>query len=105
MKTVEELKQEQYDLKARLHQMVEYMNSDGFFTLNNSERKMLTNQKIAMEMYLKCLSIRLYENLDNPFVCIPDFSWIGIAMGLTAPPSFNTNLKEEDFETNDDHEQ
>ncbi len=85
MKTVEELKKEQYDLKARLHAVVEFMNSEDYFTLNETRRKMYTNLKTAIEMHLKCLSIMVHENLDDPVVNIPDFSWIGTMMGMLTP--------------------
>ena len=104
MKTIEELKQEQYDLKAKLHELVEFMNGEEFFSLNESRKKMFYNLKIAIEMHLKCLSVLVYENLDNPVVNIPDFSLIGTMMSMFTP-SFNIpkpELKESDFETKED---
>ena len=101
MKNIEELKKEQSKLKERLHEIVELMNSEEYFTLNETRRKMYTNLKVAIEMHLRCLSTMVYENLDNPIVNIPDFSWIGTMMGMFAP-SFNlpkTELKESDLET------
>lgn len=100
MKTVEELKKEQYDLKARLHEVVEFMNSEDYFTLNETRRKMYTNLKIAIEMHLKCLSIMVHENLDDPVVNIPDFSWIGTMMGMLTP-SFNIPKVEPKGESNE----
>lgn len=100
MKTVEELKKEQYDLKARLHEVVEFMNSEDYFTLNETRRKMYTNLKIAIEMHLRCLSIMVHENLDDPVVNIPDFSWIGTMMGMLTP-SFNIPKVESKGESNE----
>lgn len=102
MKDLELLKKEQYDLKAKLHELIEFMNGEEFFTLNESRRKMYNNLKISLEMHLKCLSTMTYENLDNSIVNIPDFTWIGTMMGMFVP-SFNipkVDLKESDFETN-----
>ena len=103
MKTVEELKQEQYDLKAKLHELVEFINSEEYFTLNDARKKMYNNLKIGIEMHLKCLSIMVHEDLDNPVTIVPDFGWIGLMLGTFMGPSFNvpsfkSELKESDFE-------
>lgn len=100
MKTIEELKQEQYDLKAKLHEVIEFTNNEEYFTLNETERKMYNNLKIAVEMHLRCLSVMVHEDLNSPVVNIPDFSLIGTMMGMFSP-SFNfpkAQLKESDFE-------
>ena len=103
MKTKEELKQEQYDLKAKLHELVEFINSEEYFTLNDVRKKMYNNLKIGIEMHLKCLSIMVHEDLDNPVTIVPDFGWIGLMLGTFMGPSFNVpsfkpELKESDFE-------
>ena len=107
MKTIEELKQEQYDLKAKLHELVEFMNGKEYFALNDARRKMYNNLKVGIEMHLKCLSIMVHEDLDNPLAIVPDFSWIGLMLGTFMGPSFNipsfkTELKESDFETKEE---
>ena len=103
MKTIEELKQEQYDAKAKLHELVEFINSEEYFTLNDARKKMYNNLKIGIEMHLKCLSIMVHEDLDNPVTIVPDFGWIGLMLGTFMGPSFNvpsfkSELKESDFE-------
>ena len=110
MKTVEELKQEQYDLKAKLHELVEFINSKEYFTLNDARKKMYNNLKIGIEMHLKCLSIMVYEDLDNPVTIIPDFGWIGLMLGTFMGPSFNVSsfkseLKESDFEAKEEEDE
>ena len=107
MKTIEELKSEQYDLKAKLHEIVEFMNSKEYFTLNESRKKMYSNLKIGIEIHLKCLSIMVHEDLDNPVTSVPNFRWLGLIMGTFMAPDFNvpsskTELKESDFETKDE---
>jgi hypothetical protein len=104
MKSIEELKEEQYDLKAKLHEIVEFMNSEEYFTLNESRKKMYNNLKVGIEMHLKCLSIMIYEDLDSPVTTVPDFGWLGLMMGTFMSSSFNMptmspELKESDFET------
>jgi hypothetical protein len=103
MKTTEELKQEQYDLKARLHGLVEFMNDKEYFTLNETRKKMYNNLKVGIEIHLKCLSTMLHEDLDNPVTVVPDFGWLGMMMGTFMAPSFNMpaikpELEESDFE-------
>lgn len=104
MKTIEELKQEQFDVKARLHELVEFMNGEEYFSLNETRRKMYNNLKVGIEMHLKCLSIMVHEDLDNPVTIVPDFGWIGLMLGTFMGssfnvPSFKSELKESDFET------
>lgn len=109
MKTIEELKKEQYDLKAKLHEIVEFMNGEEYFTLNEARKKMYNNLKVGIEMHLKCLSIIVHEDLDRPATYIPDFGWLGLVLGtFTAPnfnmPNMNTELKEEDFDKKESDE-
>ena len=110
MKTEEELKEEQYDLKAMLHELVEFINSEEYFTLNDARKKMYNYLKIGIEMHLKCLSIMVHEDLDNPVTIVPDFGWIGLMLGTFMGPSFNvpsfkTELKESDFEAKEEEDE
>lgn len=103
MKSIKELKKEQYDLKAQLHELVEFMNGKEYYSLNETRKKMYNNLKVGMEMHLKCLSILLYEDLDNSLAIVPDYGWLGLIMGTFASPGFNvppfkSELKESDFE-------
>lgn len=63
MKTVEELKQEQYDLKAKLHEMIEFLNSKDYFSLSTEERTIVSIQRTGMELYLSCLTQRIYGDM------------------------------------------
>lgn len=106
MKTIEELKNEQSELKTKLHEVVEFMNSEEYFILNEAKKKMYNNLRIGVEIHLKCLSIMLYEDLDSPATMVPDFGWLGLMIGAFTAPTFNippmkTELKESDFEVKD----
>ena len=110
MKTIEELKQEQYDLKAKLHEVIEFMNGEEYFTLNDTRKKMYNNLKVGIEMHLKCLSIMVHEDLDSPVASVPDFGWLGLVMGTFMAPSFNmppmkSELKESDFESKEESDE
>jgi hypothetical protein len=110
MKTIEELKQEQYGLKAKLHEVIEFMNSEEYFILNDTKKKMYNNLKVGIEMHLKCLSIMVHEDLDSPVASVPDFGWLGLMMGTFMAPSFNmspmkSELKTSDFEDKEESDE
>ena len=67
MKNLEELKEEQYELKAKLHDMVEFINSDGYFTLSPREKGLIGQQRAGMEMYLNALTNRIYSKDEFSF--------------------------------------
>ena len=79
MKTKEELKQEQYDLKAKLHEMIEFIHSQDYFTLSMEEMPVVYIQMTCMELYLNCLTYRLYGDMNE--------------------------LKESDFEANEEEDE
>ena len=49
---------EQADLKRKYIKLVEYINSERFYNLSENEQKLLNNQKILMEAYIKILSTK-----------------------------------------------
>jgi hypothetical protein len=65
MKTKEELKEEQYDLKAKLHEMIEFIHSKDYYTLSIEEISVVYIQMACIELYLNCLTYRLYGDLDE----------------------------------------
>lgn len=62
MKTIEELKQEQHDAKAKLHEVIEFINSEEYFTLSPREKGLVGQQRAGMEVYLNALTNRIYCN-------------------------------------------
>ena len=68
--------EEHKELKKKYTELVNYVNSDKFFTLSPNTKKLITNQKVLMESYINNLSIMLYENIDTVF--IPDNSMLGL---------------------------
>lgn len=84
MKTKEELKEclviEQKELKEKLIKLVEFINSEEFFTLSNNYKKILQNQKVIMELYLNILNIRTYQDTDN--IIVPDITLLGIISSM-----------------------
>lgn len=79
MKTKEELKQEQYDLKARLHEIIELINSEQYYKLSDSEKGLINQQRVGMELYLSCLTKRIYgtSNTDTS-----NLLWLTMLYGM-----------------------
>ena len=105
MKTVEELKQEQYDLKAKLHEVVEFINSKEYFALSPREKGLIGQQRAGMEMYLNALTNRIYSKDDYSFdtssLLWPMMmgSMFSSSSGFGSTSALKDSLKESDFET------
>ena len=84
----ERLIEEQKELKERFVKLVDFMQTEKFFSLSPNYRKVLNNQKIAMEMYLYALNTRIFEDVDN-MLGIPDFGMLGM-LGSVFGNSWNT---------------
>ena len=107
MKTIEKLKKEQYDAKAKLHELVELINSDEFYGLSQSRKNIIGQRRIALEMYLNSLTKEIYDSEGSTF----DMSsaiWPMLMSGIfTSSSSFGSTsgacklkeeLSEKDFE-------
>lgn len=81
----ERLINEQKDLKEKLVKLTEFINSSDFYQLSPNNRQLLKNQKIAMELYLNVLNLRVFEDVDNIFV--PDYGMMQM-MGSVLGNSF-----------------
>lgn len=90
METFEErLIAEQRELKERLAKLTEFINSEKFYALSHSERQLLKNQKIAMELYLNVLNMRVFEDVEK--IAVPDYSFLllmGNAFSGNSPFAF-----------------
>jgi hypothetical protein len=67
MKTVEELKKEQCDAKAKLYELMEFINSEEYYTLTPSEKNIIGQRRMALEMYLNSLSKNIYDKEGSAF--------------------------------------
>ena len=61
----ERLIAEQKEIKERLAKLTEFINSEKFYALSHNKRLVLKNQKIAMELYLSVLNMRVFEDVDK----------------------------------------
>lgn len=68
----EKLITEQKELKDKLSKLTEFTNSEEYYKLSPNNRLVLKNQKIAMELYLQVLNMRVFEDIDNIYV--PDYA-------------------------------
>lgn len=113
MKTIEELKIEQSELKAKLHEVVEYINSEEYFKLPDGERGLINQQRVGMELYLSCLTKRIYGDPSSPDA--HNMIWLSMLWGMFNTPStlgkpdskdyLNDILKESDFKTKEESDE
>ena len=111
MKTVEELKQEQYDVKAKLHEMVEFINSEEYYKLPVEKRSLINQQRVGMELYLGSLTKRIYES--DTTTDTSNLIWLSMLYGMfntssggwgvsSSTDSLKTKLEEDDFKVETD---
>lgn len=86
---MEDLKKEHAELKSKLINLVDYMNSAEYYQLSDNRKKILYNKKICLEMYLKVLNMQVYEDIDSIFV--PDLGAISM-LGSMFSNTFTTSL-------------
>ena len=92
MKSIKELKQEQYDLKAKLHEVIEFMNGEHYFALSPREKGLLGQQRMGMEIYLNALTNRIYGEDNYSF----DMSSavLPLMAGLFSSPIWGSPVKD-----------
>ena len=76
MEDKEKLIIEQQKLKEKLSKLMEFMNSEEYYKLSHNNRLVLKNQKIAMDLYLQVLNMRVFENVDEIYV--PDYAFMQV---------------------------
>lgn len=60
MKDLEKLKKEQAELKERLVKLIGFINSEEYYSLDETEKSLLMSQRVGMEIYLNSLTQRIY---------------------------------------------
>lgn len=97
---------EQKEFKEKLSKLVEFMNSEKYYKLSPNNRLVLKNQKIAMDLYLQVLNMRVFEDIDKIYV--PNYALMqvfGAAFGNSwgfGDTSSVKYLKEQVEKTSDD---
>lgn len=102
----ERLIAEQKELKERLAKLTDFINSEKFYALSPNKRQVLKNQKIAMELYLNVLNMRVFEDVEK--IAVPDYSFLllmGNAFSGSSPFAFKPDsekyLEQKPSEEND----
>lgn len=67
---------EQAEVKERFVRLVDFINSEEFYTLSPNTKQILKNQKIAMELYLNILNMRVYEDVDK--IAVPKWDTLPV---------------------------
>ena len=83
----ERLIKEQSELREKFNKLVDFINSEKFYKLSQNNRLLLKNQKIAMELYLNILNMRVFEDVDS--IVVPDYGMMqmmGSVFGNTWKP-------------------
>lgn len=105
----ERLIEEQKELKEKVFKLTEFMNSEDYYKLSPNNRLVLKNQKIAMDLYLQVLNMRVFEDIDK--IYIPDYGFMqmfGMAFGNSwgfGDTSATKYLREQVEKTNEKEEQ
>lgn len=90
------LKIEQVELKDKLLKLIDYINSDEFYKLSAGEKKLISQQRAGMEMYLDAVTKRIYG--DESTGIDSNSIWLTLIMGMLAipstPPPFPDETKE-----------
>lgn len=73
MKDLEKLKKEQADLKEKLVKLIDFINSEEYFTLDETEKSLLMSQRVGMEIYLNSLTQQIYgaRKIDTSSSMLP----------------------------------
>lgn len=104
----EKLEQEHAQLKERLAELVDFINSEEYYKQEDVEKQLLATQRSGMEMYLNSLSLRLWgRNECNSSMS----SMLPLLMSTMLMPSFSSpspsvenlvdSLRKEDNQKND----
>ena len=108
MKDIESLKKEQAETKSKLVELVEFINSKEYYTLTPSEKSIIGQRRIALEMYLNSLTKGIYDK-DGSSFDISSAMWPLLMSSIfTSSSSFGSSssidilkkqLEEDDFKT------
>lgn len=61
----EKVREEHAQLKERLAELVDFINSEEYYKLSDSEKQLIATQRTGMELYLNALSVRLWGNTQS----------------------------------------
>lgn len=92
----ERLIKEQKELKEKLAKLTDFINSEKFYKLSQNNRQLLKNQKIAMELYLNVLNMRLFEDVDE--ITVLDYGMMQVIGSFFGGNVFNSQKSNAEME-------
>lgn len=92
------LQEEHAQLKQRLAEITDFINSEEYYKLSEREKKLIATQRTAMETYLLVLSTRLWGDDNDDTTRHNPFMWMLMSMLIT-PPGFPSMPENKNNET------
>jgi hypothetical protein len=112
MKNIESLKKEQYDAKAKLHEIIELINGEEYYALTPSEKSLMAQERIGLEIYLGSLTKQLYDKDGCSFDASSAMWPLLMSSMFTSPfgsssslESLKKQLDEKDFEVKEESDE
>ena len=112
MKDIESLKKEQYDAKAKLHEIIELINGEEYYILTPSEKSLIAQQRVGLEIYLGSLTKQLYDKDGCSFDASSAMWPLLMSSMFTSPFGSSTGLEslkkqldEKDFEVKEESDE
>jgi hypothetical protein len=112
MKDIESLKKEQYDAKAKLHEIIELINGEEYYILTPSEKSLIAQQRVGLEIYLGSLTKQLYDKEGSTFDASSAMWPLLMSSMFTSPfgstsglESLKKQLDEKDFEEKEESDE
>ena len=87
----EQLEQEHAHVKEVLAEENDFINSEEYYKLPETKKRIHNVKKTSLETYLKAISVELWGG-DNGSVDMSSLMWAGLIGAALTPPSFSNNL-------------
>ena len=87
----EQLEQEHARVKEVLAAENDFINSEEFYKLPETRKRIHTIKKSSLETYLKALSLELWGG-DDANLDVSSLMWAGLLGAALTPPSFGSSL-------------
>lgn len=88
----EKMEQEHAQLKERLSELTNFINSEEYYKQSEAEKQLIAAQRSGMEVYINALSIRLWGKGNTNGAFSP--SLLGLVTSMMFAPSFGRPMLE-----------
>ena len=106
------MKKEQYDAKAKLHEIIELINSEEYYALTPFKKSLMAQERIGLEIYLSSLTKQLYDKDGCSFDASSAMWPLLMSSMFTSPfgstsglESLKKQLDEKDFEEKEESDE